>query len=270
MASLKFSGIFASLATPFDHEGNLYAAKVRHNVGKWNQVNLAGYVVGAAAGEGAYLTADEKVELWSLAAESTAPGRLLIAGCSAESVRETVSLANKAAAAGYSAVLVEAPRHYRNVVTDDSFFPAVADGSRIPVLAATAGSVSHPNIAAVAGGSAAIQGSTKPVLCGAEESLWDSLRAGASGAVLGFASAAPYACILIWEAFRTREEEAGRDWQNRIRPAAELVTSKYGIPGLKHAMDLNGYHGGPCRLPLRPLAPGAKREIAAAFENLRG
>ncbi len=38
------------------------------------------------------------------------------------------------------------------------------------------------------------------------------------------------------------------DWQNRIGRAAALVTTKYGIPGLKHAMDLNGYYGGPPRL----------------------
>ena len=88
--------------------------------------------------------------------------------------------------------------------------------------------------------------------------------------MLAFANAAPYACITIWEAFRTREQEAALDWQNRIGTPAALVTSKHGIPGLKHAMDLNGYYGGPCRLPLRPLAPDGKREIEVAFENLRG
>jgi hypothetical protein len=32
--------------------------------------------------------------------------------------------------------------------------------------------------------------------------------------------------------------------------ASALVTTKYGVPGLKYAMELNGYYGGPARLPL--------------------
>jgi 4-hydroxy-2-oxoglutarate aldolase len=34
-------------------------------------------------------------------------------------------------------------------------------------------------------------------------------------------------------------------------------------------MDLNGYYGGPCRLPLAPPSPEAKTEIEAAFQDLR-
>jgi 4-hydroxy-2-oxoglutarate aldolase len=88
--------------------------------------------------------------------------------------------------------------------------------------------------------------------------------------VLAFANAAPYATITIWEAHRTREVDAAKDWQNRILRAAQLVTVKYGIPGLKHAMDLNGYYGGPPRLPLTVPCPAAKAEIEQAFRDLRG
>jgi len=108
------------------------------------------------------------------------------------------------------------------------------------------------------------------VTVGSAPTVWPSLLMGATGAILAFANAAPYACIAIWEAYRTREEEAGRDWQNRIARAAALVTSKHGIPGLKHAMDLNGYYGGPPRLPLSVPTPEAKREIEEAFQDLKG
>ena len=90
------------------------------------------------------------------------------------------------------------------------------------------------------------------------------------GAILAFANAAPYATICIWEAHRTREPEAALDWQNRIARASQLVTTKYGIPGLKYAMDLTGYYGGPPRLPLIPASPQAKLEIDRAFADLRG
>jgi 4-hydroxy-2-oxoglutarate aldolase len=51
---------------------------------------------------------------------------------------------------------------------------------------------------------------------------------------------------------------------------ASLVTTRYGIPGLKYAMDLNGYYGGPPRLPLVPVSPEAQREIQDAFRDLKG
>jgi 4-hydroxy-2-oxoglutarate aldolase len=100
--------------------------------------------------------------------------------------------------------------------------------------------------------------------------LAGSLAAGCSGAVLALANAIPYACITIWEAHRTREAEAAEDWQKRISPAATLIAKTYGIPGLKHAMDLMGYYGGPPRLPLVPISPVAQAEIAKALDGLKG
>jgi 4-hydroxy-2-oxoglutarate aldolase len=67
-----------------------------------------------------------------------------------------------------------------------------------------------------------------------------------------------------------RETEAGVDWQNRIAEAARLVTVRYGIPGLKYAMDLNGYYGGAPRLPLCVPTPEAKADLERAFAHLRG
>ena len=67
-----------------------------------------------------------------------------------------------------------------------------------------------------------------------------------------------------------REPEAAMDWQKRILRAAQLVTVKYGVPGLKYAMDLNGYYGGHPRLPLVPITPEAKKEIELAFDGLKG
>jgi 4-hydroxy-2-oxoglutarate aldolase len=108
------------------------------------------------------------------------------------------------------------------------------------------------------------------VLVGSAPTLAPSLAVGAVGAVLAYANAAPYSTIAIWEAHRQREFAAALDWQRRIAKAAGLVTVKYGIPGLKYAMDLNGYYGGPVRLPLTPVGPEAKKEIEEAFADLKG
>lgn len=294
---LKFPGIYPPIATPFDHKGDIYKAKLRHNVEKWNKVGLSGYVVCGSTGESVYLTTEEKISLFEMVAEYAAPEKLLMAGTGVESVRETVALTNRAAEAGYKAAMVRTPHYYKNLLNNVEaqclYFASVADQAKIPLMIynwpqatgldihpdAVVRLSEHPNILAIKESSGNLEKvmqmirEVKPgfqVLTGSAPTLWPSFQIGAVGAVLAFANAAPYATVTIWEAHRTRETEAGLDWQNRIGRPAALVTTKHGIPGLKYAMDLNGYYGGPCRLPLRPLTPEAKREIEDAFADLRG
>ncbi len=268
---------------------------MQHNIEKWNRTSLAGYVVCGAAGENALLAAEEKIAVWETAARHAGSERLLIADAGVESVRETVCLANRAAAIGYKAALAGPPKYYRGLMNREAqmlYFRAVADQSRIPIILdnrshapielavdTLAALSEHPNIVAVrecsrdperiTGIKRAIQPGVR-VLTGSAASLCPSLAAGGSGAILAFASAAPYAVIAIWEAHRMREEEAGLDLQNRIARAAGLVSDTYGIPGLKYAMDLNGYYGGPPRLPFSVPLQAARQKIAEAFRDIKG
>jgi len=295
--TLKLQGIFPPITTPFDHAGNIYPAKVQHNVEKWNRTSLAGYVVMGSTGESVFLTAEEKVAMWEMVAKWAAPEKLLIAGTGMESVRETICLTNRAAELGYKAAMVRTPHYYKNLVNradaQSLYYRAVADQSRIPLIIynwpqATGVDIpveavvqisGHPNVIAIKESSGNLEKVMQlirevkhgfQVLVGSAPTLWPSLLMGACGAILAYANAAPYSVIAIWEAYRTREEAAGLDWQNRIGRAAALVTTKYGVPGLKYAMDLNGYYGGPPRLPLTVPTADAKKEIEEAFADLKG
>jgi len=294
---MKLQGIFPPIATPFDHNGDIYPAKVRHNVEKWNRTALAGYVVMGSTGESVMLTSDEKYTMWELVAQHAAPEKLLIAGTGMEGVRETVALTNRAAEMGYKAAMVRTPHYYKNLINRADaqalYFRAVADQSRIPIVIynwpqatgvdipvdAVVALSEHPNVIAIKESSGNLEKVMQmvrevkhgfQVLVGSAPTLWPSLLMGACGAILAYANAAPYSVIAIWEAYRTREEAAGLDWQNRIGRPAALVTTKYGVPGLKYAMDLNGYYGGPPRLPLVVPTPEAKKEIEEAFKDLKG
>lgn len=294
---MKLHGIFPPICTPFDHNGDLYMAKIRHNVEKWNRTQLAGYVVCGSTGESVMLTCEEKSRLWNAVREAAAPEKLLIAGTGMESVRETVALCNMAAGIGYQAAMVRTPHYYKNLINSGAaqavFFRAVADHSKIPLVIYNWPQVTgvdipartvvelaeHPNIIAVKESSGNIEKVMQmvrecpphfQVLVGSAPTLWPLLMVGAVGAILAFANAAPYACISIYEAVRTREHDAAAELQQRAAPAAVAVTTKYGIPGLKYAMDLNGYYGGPPRLPLVPASEQAKREIEEAFRDVKG
>jgi len=198
---------------------------------------------------------------------------------------------------GYMAAMVRTPHYYKNLVNRADaqvlYYRAVADQSKIPLIIynwpqatsvdipveAVVAISEHPNVIAIKESSGSMEKVMQmlrevkhgfQVLVGSAPTLWPSLLMGACGAILAYANAAPYSVIAIWEAYRTREEAAGLDWQNRIGRAAALVTTKYGIPGLKYAMDLNGYYGGPPRLPLCVPTEPAKREIEEAFKDLKG
>jgi len=294
---MKLQGIYPPITTPFDHEGNIWKVKLQHNVEKWNLTGLSGYVVLGSTGESVMLTTEEKLQLWEWVGQYAAPDKLLIAGTGVESVRETVALTNCAASIGYKAALVRTPHYYKNLLNNAAaqmlYFNAVADQVKIPLIIynwpqATGLDISpdavaelshHPNIIAIKESSGNLEKVLQmirevkkgfQVLVGSAPTLASSLAAGAVGGILAFANAAPYATISIWEAHRTREPDAAMEWQNRIGKAAALVTTKYGIPGLKHAMDLAGYYGGPPRLPLTVPCPAAKAEIEHAFQDLRG
>lgn len=106
------------------------------------------------------------------------------------------------------------------------------------------------------------------VLVGAAHKLHASLDAGSVGAILAFACLAPTACYEIYAAWKEGDVSLTRVKQQRIVGAAERVVGGLGIPGVKYGMDLNGYFGGPARLPLLPLTGKVKSEIEELLADI--
>lgn len=107
------------------------------------------------------------------------------------------------------------------------------------------------------------------VLVGAAHKLEPSLGVGAVGAILAFACCAPTACFEIYAAWKERNDAVAKEKQQRIVEAATKVVVERTIPGVKYAMDLNGYYGGPVRLPLLPLTADDKTVVERAMENIK-
>ena len=107
------------------------------------------------------------------------------------------------------------------------------------------------------------------VLVGAAQKLEPSLQAGAVGAILAFACPAPTACFEIYTAWKEGDFALAREKQERIATAAQRVVGDFGIPGVKYSMDLNGYYGGPSRLPFLPLDAANKSEIDDLMRKIK-
>jgi 4-hydroxy-2-oxoglutarate aldolase len=107
------------------------------------------------------------------------------------------------------------------------------------------------------------------VLTGSADKLKPSLEAGAVGAILAFACPAPTACYETYTAWKEGDSELAQLKQERMAQAARRVGGEMGIPGLKYAMDFNGYYGGTARLPLLPLTAEMKAEVEQLLSGIR-
>lgn len=292
---MKLQGILPPVTTPFSNDGEIVLPRLKSNIKLYNQTRLSGYVMNGSTSESVLLTWDEIERLWATARETAAPDKTMIAGTGAESTAETIQHTKRAAKLGYDAALVRTPSYYKPFMTfeaEATHFLRVADTSPIPILIYSvpiftgytveaplvAHLSSHKNIIGIKDSSGNVQRvkdmvSSTPksfrTLTGSALTLPDALAVGASGAILAISCAFPDACVDLFEA--ASHGDAQRVEQLRkhaILPAANLAT-KFGIAGIKYAMDRLGYYGGPPRAPLLPIGEFAKQEIDTILASVR-
>jgi dihydrodipicolinate synthase/N-acetylneuraminate lyase len=174
--------------------------------------------------------------------------------------------------------MVEGTRHVKRTVSVTEVFAAVT-GRMLAMEAAPSNGDVVP--VGALGGSAAtvVQASPKlktrskevgfQVTVGAAHQLEPSLQLGAVGAILAFACPAPTACFEIYAAFKEGDHALAKEKQQRIAEAARRAVADLGIAAVKYAMDLNGYYGGPVRLPLLPLDAEQKAEVERLMAGIK-
>jgi len=293
MASLNLRGIFPPLPTSFDSDENLLPEKIRYNIERLSQYDLAGFLILGSNGEQVTLSEPEKIKAIAAAREALPDGRILLAGTGCQSTRETISLTRAAAAEGAHAVLVINPSYYRGNMNHDELvnhYFDVADASPVPVLVynmpantgidMTAGMIisvaEHPNIAGLkeSGGNVVkmgeVLGRVKPgfqVLAGGAGFLLPALATGASGGILASANIAPGHCLSIFNAFAAGDMTLARELQHSIIPLNAAVTARWGVPALKAAMDHLGLYGGHVRRPLLPLREEIRKQLLQLLDD---
>lgn len=120
----------------------------------------------------------------------------------------------------------------------------------------------HPNVIGVkdSGGNVAkladvvqLTGLDFQVLAGSAGFFFAGLTLGAVGGVLALANVAPQQAIDIQRLFEAGRWDEAAELQRRMIPVNAAVTARFGIAGLKTALDILSYHGGPVRSPLEDI-----------------
>ena len=291
---MKLNGIFPALTTPFDTDGAVSSSSLKENIARYNRLPLAGYVAVGSTGESVLLSRAEVEQVFTAVRESAAPGKILIAGVGSESTPETISRAKAAANIGFDVALVKTPSFFKSSLTPDALvehYRRVADASKLPVLLyaipqftgvalepdLVARLAEHPNIIGLKESSGNVQrvgeivAAVPPafqVLVGSADTLYASLTLGAVGGILALADCLPELCLELHSAFAAAKMANASELNRRILPASKKLVRQLGIAGVKAAMDVRGYYGGPVRGPLLPLSAAQKREAESVVNSL--
>jgi 4-hydroxy-2-oxoglutarate aldolase len=286
-------GVIAPVVTPFNRRGDVDEGLLRENLSRYAGSGLSGILVTGSTGEAPYLAESERLRLVEVAREVVKPPELLLAGTGLEGTDATLRLSRESVARGADALLVLTPNYYKSRMDSAALvahYRAVAAVVARPVVVysipqftglyvdpETIGKLSRlPNVVGLKESSGkldfvrAVLRKVRRgfhVLVGSVSILYDGLRAGAVGGVLGQANFAPALCVGLYDAFLHRRAREARELQQRLLPLAQKISIPYGVAGIKAALDLCGYHGGTPRLPLLPVSVQVRREIAAALRE---
>lgn len=281
------SGITLPIPIPFDEHGGSDLSALRSNIQSWNQTGISGYVISGSTGERAHLDDYECLEIIKDTHTLESEGLSLIAGAGGQSTRLTVNEVHQVAEAGANAVLVITPHFYRAEMTQSALinhYLAVADASPVPVLLysvpqftgvmlqpeTVARLAEHENIVGVKDSSGDIVALAEmvrlvrddfAVLTGNGSALYPALCVGAKGGILAVGCIAPSLAVAIYEAFQKGEHERARTLQQKLSVLTRRILTRYGIGGLKAALDMLGYVGGRVRAPLQDASTEARHEI---------
>lgn len=297
------NGVYVPILAFFTPDDEIDVPATQRHVARLLAAGIAGIVVHGSNGEAAHLSRRERrtaieavVDAARHAADPPNERFPIIAGCGAESVRETVELCCEAQQAGATHALILPPGYYAGLMGPDEvvgFFHQVADRSPIPILiynypGAAHGVdlnsdsllriAAHPRVvgvkltcgntgklARVVADVPKVRGGRDDffVAGGSADFLLQGLAVGAHGTIAGFANLAPRACVRLVELFEQGRLKEARELQHEVA-RADWLAIRYGFVGVKSAMPM--FHGEPeraaCepRRPLKRLPQGGKAE----------
>lgn len=293
MSKLQLKGVLPPMITPFKENGDVDYDAFVHNIEKWNETNLAGYLVLGSNSETPYLSTEEKLELIRLTVTYADKKKHIMAGTGLESIRQTVELTNQAAKLGAQSALILTPCFFGGSMNSEAlvdYFTRVADQVEIPVLLynvpkfthvnigadAVAKLMEHPNIIGMKDSSGnvpqlatfrRVTSDDFNVMVGTAGAWYPALALGIKAGVHALANCCPNECVRIQELFEEGNWKASRDLYQKVFPVNAAVTGAYGIAGLKYGCDLMGYRGGSVRSPLQPLTEEKEASLRKIFEE---
>jgi 4-hydroxy-tetrahydrodipicolinate synthase len=295
----RIGGIIPPLVTPFRADGTIdeqaHRAEVRHMV---ERAGVHGLAVCGSTGEGHTLSTDETRRIVGWTVEEVRGRVPVIAGIITDSTQSTIERAKALADLGVAALQVT-PVHYVFRPDDEAMvrhFGAIADGTGMPVIIYNVVPWSYllppllVRILREVDGVIGVKQSASDmkaladllllseeagirdrvrILSAVDALLYPSFCLGSDGAVAAILSAAPEACVALWEAVRRGDHAASMPLHKNLLRLWNAIDAPNLPANVRVAMRTQGREGGVPRPPMPVSSAGQAERIEAAMAAVR-
>lgn len=279
MKQVEIKGIIAPMITPMNEDESINTNALREQVNRQIENGMHALFCFGTNGEGYILNGKEKQLVLETVLEETNSRVPVYAGTGCISTKETIEQSKMAMAAGADVLSIITPsfaaasqnelyEHYRAVAKAVDMpivlynIPARTGNALAPE---TVGRLSElPNIVGAKDSSGVFTNilgyiletekkSNFNVLCGNDQLILWTLKAGGTGGIAGCANVYPHTMASIYNCYVANDWEQAKRYQESI--ATFRACFKYGNPNtvVKAAVELLGYNVGKCRAPFNQL-----------------
>jgi len=291
---MNLYGIVPACVTPFiDDKASPEA--MQSNIARWLDAGVHGFLVFGSTGEFIYLENDERRSVLQAARAAIPQDRFLLAGCGAESTRQTLRNLEWAAEDGADAALVVTPVYYTRGKTEAQrrHFLTLANESPIPILLYTVPAFTaydlpielieelahHPNVVGIKDSSGDLKRVTLQLhiqetqdfvlFAGNPNLAYPALIMGAAGSITAFANIVPELMVSLWNAVQNKDLVRAAALQRAITELHGKIGSM-SIPAIKALLAYRGYQAGEPRSPLAPLDDESREIAISAWKQAMG
>lgn len=281
---LEVEGIVPALLTPFDEHGNVVTRELRRLVRRLIEAGVHGLFVVSNAGEFFALEEGEKKEVLEAVMTEVNHEIPVYFGSGVISTREAIRLTKMAEAAGVDAVSVISPFFLKFSDAElYDHYSAVAKSTRLPVVLYSNPSLTGlrlsvslvtrlaaiDNIIGIKDSSGDLAVTVSyididpdfAVLAGRDGLILATLLHGGRGAISSLANVCPELVVAIYDGYRDGSLDKALEAQRKVARLRELVSLGTFPSVIKYALELQGFHVGEARPPVRPLGPKEKAHL---------
>ena len=290
--SEALSGIIPPMTTPFDAAGELDEGAIRAQVRWLIEAGVHGLAAGGSTGEGHALDQDELRRLVATVADEAAGRIPVIAGIIVDSTRDAIRRGQAVEGLGVAALQVT-PVHYLFRPDDDAMqghFRAIAEATGVPIVIYNVVPWSYlspqllvrilrevPGVIGVKQSAGDLKlladllisaPSGKKIFSAVDALLYPSFALGAHGSIAAILTAAPAACVQLWDAVQAGDHAQALDLHRRLLALWNALVADNLPACTKYAQTLQSVPAGHPRTPMPPASPAQQRAIQAALRGL--
>jgi len=282
-------GTGVPLVTPFAEDGSVDEANLRELVGWVVDAGVDFVVPCGSNGESELLTAEERARVTEVVVDASSVP--VLAGTGHPGLVETRRQTDLAAEAGADAALVVTPFYYSpGQEAFEAYYRRLADESAIPIylysVPAKTGEHLEPETVGALSGHWNVHGMKDSagdvvrliregrlavedfdLFVGSGSLYAQGLDVGTAGGILALANVVPELASEVYRRHRGGDVDGARALNADLVELNRAVTARYGVPGVKAAMDYRGVPSGALRSPLLPLGDDARREVEALVDG---